>query len=111
MVHELMSSPSSRASTPATPLSVTPRKPLGKTPVSTPCGTRSDIVITTEQLVSKMTSAYLCFFDKFVKESVFEDKEKGIVFNIACQLLVLMAMFGTSKEYSSASTDSQGMCK
>ncbi len=112
IVHELMSFPSSHASTPATPLSATHRKLPGKSPVSTPSGTGSDIV-TTEQLVLEMICAYLSFFDVFLKETVLEGKDKGTVFSTACQLLVLMATFGTSKEHTCTSTNSQGknMCE
>ena len=106
IIHELMSSPSSHASTPATtPRSATPRKPPAKSPATTPVDAGNDLY-TAEQLASEMTNSYLCFFDGFVRKSVFEGREKGSVFGAACQLLVLMARFGENQEHTV--TNSQG---
>ena len=100
IIHELISSPSSHAGTPAAP-----RKHSAKSPATTPVDAGNDLY-TTEQLASEITDSCLGFFDGFVRESVLEGREKGSVFGAACQLLVLMARFGASQEHTV--TNSQG---
>ena len=101
IIHELMSSPSSRATTPSTPLSASNRIP-GRSPASTPIDTHLKSPIngfhSTEQIVLDVVSAYLQFFTDVVREGVVEGGGRQLVFSAACQVLVLLARLGCGLE-------------